>query len=153
MAIEDGAAADEALMRELHDAVRAREAVPDRARDAARAAFAWRSIDAELLALTHDALAEAEALVRASGDEPAPRILSFEAAGISLEVEISAEQLVGQLLPGAPGRITLESPQAPSVTVDLDDTGFFEFRKPPLGPVRLRLDASGRRLTTSWVLS
>lgn len=142
---------DEALMRELGEAVRARDAVTDRARDAARAAFAWRTIDEDLLALTHDAHANAEALVRATADDTQARVLSFEGAGISLEIEVMADQLIGQVLPAQQGRITLESPTAPARAVDVDATGFFEFSEPPLGPVRLRLDAAGRRMTTSWL--
>lgn len=142
---------DEALMRELGEAVRAREAVTDRARDAARAAFAWRTIDEDLLALTHDAPASAETLVRATADGPQARVLSFEGAGISVEIEVLADQLIGQVLPGQEGRITLESPDEPARAVDVDATGFFEFRAPPSGPMRLRLTVAGRRMTTSWL--
>ena len=42
-------------------------AVPDHRREAARAAFTWRTIDEELLALTHDSLEMADAAVRGIG--------------------------------------------------------------------------------------
>src|SRR3954470_19240001 len=59
---------DEGLMEELARAMREVTEVPDHRREAARAAFSWRTIDEELLALTHDSLELADAAVRGALD-------------------------------------------------------------------------------------
>ena len=80
---------DEGLMEELARAVAQTEAVPDHRREAARAAFTWRTIDEELLALTHDSLEMADAAVRGALDV---RTLGFEADGLSLELEVDGRK-------------------------------------------------------------
>lgn len=67
---------DDALMADLGRAIRAREEVPDRARQAARMAFAWRTVDEELMALTHDSALESATLVR--GVQAGPRVVAFQ---------------------------------------------------------------------------
>ena len=59
---------DDDLMAELAEAVAEEDAVTDRRREAARAAFTWRSVDAELMELLHDSALEAGAAVRGAGD-------------------------------------------------------------------------------------
>ena len=66
---------DEGLMEELARATREEREVPDRRRRAAYAAFAWRTIDEDLMSLTHDSLLSATAAVR--GPEDA-RTLAFQ---------------------------------------------------------------------------
>ena len=76
-------------------------AVTERARAAARAAFAWRTIDEELLELDHDS-ESAGLLVR--GADTA-RVLGFRGREVTLEVELdrrSADRS-GDPRPGVPG--------------------------------------------------
>ena len=63
--------------------------------EAARAAFSWRTIDEELLALTHDSLELADAAVRGALDV---RTLGFESDGLSLEIEVDGDRVFGQVL-------------------------------------------------------
>ena len=105
---------DEGLMEELARAARQEEEVPDHRRRAAYAAFAWRTIDEDLLSLTHDSLLTATAAVR--GPEDA-RTLSFEGGGLSLELEVDGSVLTGQvLLTGSLGEVTMERTDGESRT-------------------------------------
>src|SRR3954463_16657423 len=87
--------------------------VPPLLDDAARTAFTWRTVDAELADLMRDsAEEEAGALVRSGGG---PRQLSFESPrlGVALEVVPPGDRerrLEGQLLPPAAMTVTVERP-------------------------------------------
>ena len=68
---------DEGLMAELAVAIGQEREVPDHRRQAAYGAFAWRTVDHDLLTLMHDSALQATAAVRGSDDT---RTLSFEGA-------------------------------------------------------------------------
>ena len=55
---------DDELLAALGRALQAQEVVPDAVLEAAKGAYAWRTIDAELAALTFDSVADADALGR-----------------------------------------------------------------------------------------
>ena len=74
---------DEGLMQDLAAAIGQEREIPDQRRQAAYGAFAWRTIDQDLLTLMHDSSLQATAAVR--GTEEA-RTLSFEGAGMTLEL-------------------------------------------------------------------
>jgi len=58
---------------------------PPHHRQAAYGAFAWRTVDQDLLTLMHDSALQATAAVRGSEDA---RTLSFAGGEMSLELEI-----------------------------------------------------------------
>ena len=97
---------DEGLMEELARAMGQVAAVPDHRREAARAAFSWRTIDEELLALTHDSLELADAAVRGALDV---RTLGFESDGLSLEIEVDGDRVFGQVLDAEVDEVVVES--------------------------------------------
>ena len=66
---------DNELMAELAAAVAEEEAVSERRRTAARAAFTWRTVDAELAEMLHDSALDAGAAVRSGSDETAHAVL------------------------------------------------------------------------------
>lgn len=117
--------------------------VPPLLDEAARAAFAWRTIDAELAELLEDA-----ALVR-GGD--GPRQLSFEAPSLGIELEVVAtgarsRRVTGQLLPAEPATVRVERPGTDVSEVAADELGRFELEL-PAGVVRLLVG----RVATDWV--
>ena len=63
---------DDALMDELQEALRAARSVPPRVVEAARSAYAWRSIDEELelLTLSYDSSLAETTLVRSQAAGP-----------------------------------------------------------------------------------
>jgi hypothetical protein len=135
---------DAALLAELGAAVRDADAVPHRFRRAGRAAYGWRTVDAELAELE---TAAPEAVgTRAAADEP--RVLRFRAGDVLIEVELTADAVQGQVVPPRAARITLETATGTSETTALDEVGWFLFGAPPAGPFRLRLDPPA--VVTSW---
>jgi hypothetical protein len=144
---------DEALMAELAAAVAEEAAVSDRRRTAARAAFTWRTVDAELAELLHDSALDAGAAVR-SGSE-GPRTLSFRRAAVTLEVEVDGDQVLGEVIDehiegSGHAAVTLQRPDAEDRTVDADSSGFFRFEDVAPGPVRFVVSRAGWSLTTPW---
>lgn len=140
---------DEVLMERLKVALAGAQ-VSQEHRRAAQGAYAWRTIDEELLALSYDSLVAAESLVRAATDV-ATRVLSFEGHGLVLEVELAGGQVTGQVLPGQRCRITVQTPTAEPTVLSVDDSGFFEVTDVADGPVRFRVELDDQTLTTPWL--
>ena len=140
---------DDALLAELAEATRrAGEPTPTMAA-AADAAYSWRTIDAELAALTYDSMADEAALVRDAGTTT--RQLVFEGEALSVELEHTPDGLVGQLVPPAPGTVTLLGPGGELASADADELGLFRFYVAPHGPVRLRCATGTDEILTDWV--
>jgi hypothetical protein len=140
---------DDDLMAELAQAVAEGDAVTDRRREAARAAFTWRSVDAELMELLHDSALEAGAAVRGAGDPG--RMLSFGRGGLIVELEVGAGAVTGQVLPAQDATLTLQTTGAEDRTVAADGAGFFRIEEVGSGPVRFVVTTSEHTLTTAWV--
>ncbi|GAB3772466.1 hypothetical protein GCM10027600_32290 [Nocardioides ginsengisegetis] len=123
--------------------------VPDGWREAARAAYAWRNVDEELLALTFDSEREPAAAVR--GDDEA-RTLEFSGDGLTLEVELTGGRVLGQVT-GA-GEVVLEWADGRTASAIADGSGFFSLDTPLAdgGPVRFCVRRGGARLVTEWVV-
>lgn len=139
---------DDGLMEELARALAEVEAVPDHRRDAARAAFTWRTIDEELLALTHDSLDLADAAVRGTLDV---RTLGFRAGGTSLEIEVDGDRVFGQVLDTETDEVLVESVEAGTQTVSVDSSGVFS-AVVPAGPVRFGIWVEGTLRHTPWIV-
>ncbi|HEY5201436.1 MAG TPA: hypothetical protein VIJ31_11060 [Acidothermaceae bacterium] len=126
--------------------------VPQAVVDAARATYTWRTIDAELAELTADS-AMATAGVRSAS---APRLLTFEGAGVEVEVEVahtgSTRHLSGQLVPMGPAQITVRWSNGSHETT-ADDLGRFAVDRVPAGSVSLAILRTGadQPIVTSWI--
>jgi hypothetical protein len=145
---------DDDLLAELRDAASRVDPVPPDTVLAARSAIAWRTLDAELAQLTDDSQSEPLAGVR-SGDLAA--LLSFEAPGLAVEVEVLVagprRRLLGQLVPAQPGRVEVRH-RGGRLEVAADDVGRFTADDLPPGPVSLRCQgAGGRWVETDWFLA
>ncbi len=154
---EETDAADEALLAELQDAVEHFDPLPPRLEAAARAAFSWRTIDAELAALTHDTLVDDDRLVAVRGADT-PRLLTFDTDGLTAEVEATEvgrrRRLSGQLVPPQPGEVEVAH-SGGETRVVVDDTGCFIVDDLLPGPVRIRCRTRGgdeRTFETPWVV-
>ena len=89
---------DDALLAALGEAVRAARAVPPEFTAAGQAAFTWRTIDAELAALTFDSATAEPALPAVRAEEAGPRFLTFAGSDLSIELEIGPDSIVGQIV-------------------------------------------------------
>jgi hypothetical protein len=140
---------DDDLLDELRAAVRSAGTPTAATLAAARAAFSWRTVDAELAALTHDSLVDLP--VGQRGASAGPRDLVFEGRDLSVELELDDDRLVGQLVPATPGQVTLLGPDGERDRSDADEWGRFRFERPVSGPTRLRCTTAAGVLVTDWV--
>jgi hypothetical protein len=140
---------DDQLAAALGEALRP---VPEGFVDAGRAAFAWRDIDAELAALTYDSAADGlvGAGIRA-GSAPS-RELTFAAADVTIDVEITHEAVLGQVIPPEPGEVRVTVAGGDGTTAEIDEVGCFVVRPVPAGAFRLDCrTGTGRRVVTGWL--
>lgn len=151
---------DDALMAELRHVVSQLDPIPEPVQIAARAAIEWRTLERELAALVHDSAVDTAALA-VRGVDAGPRALTFEAPGLTIEVEaeVVAESgslcLVGQLVPPQAADVAVRHGDE-LIAVRADERGRFAARGVAPGPVslRCRLDAApgaGRLVETAWL--
>jgi hypothetical protein len=120
------------------------------------AAYTFRTLDAELAVLAFDSAADGnEQLVRS--ESPA-RMLSFETADLTIEVEIIPQggtiHLVGQILPPTTVQIDVLQPES-VITGTTDGLGRFSLILRAPGPFQLSLPHAGARggaAVTEWIL-
>lgn len=127
--------------------------VPPGVDEAARAAFGWRTLDADLAALLRDSADEAvEAGVRGPGGA---RQLSFETPALGIELEVTdvgprERRVEGQLLPPAAALVTIERPGEDAVSVEADELGRFVLERLRAGVVRLHVRLRGAQIAVPW---
>jgi hypothetical protein len=127
--------------------------VPFGANETAMELFTWRTVDAELAALTADSALETPAGVRAAS---AARTLTFAAQEVQVIVQITEttgqRQMLGQLVPGRPAQVLVRQGEVVH-TVEADDLGRFVINElGPGGLLSLRCSWSEGAVTTDWVL-
>ena len=147
-------AADEALLAELRRVVAQVDPPPELVLELGRAAYAMRTLDTELAELIRDSESEALAV---RGTATGPRLLTFEADGISVELQVGehgrAVDVMGQVSGAETGRLTvrLEGTDG-EVEVAVDELGMFRATGVTAGLLRVHVLVDGeRRVTTSWV--
>jgi hypothetical protein len=141
----------EGFFSTLHRVVRERDGVPAGVVAAAKASFAWRSIDDELASLVYDSADEPGLLAGVRGGSA--RQLTFSSDGLTIELEVDGpgRGLVGQLVPPQPAAIEVRHLDGSSF-VSADELGRFDLVQVPHGPVSLRCEAgAGGRIATDWV--
>ena len=147
---------DDALLAELGEVLCMDDQPPADVIDAAKGLLTWRTVDAELAALTFDSLLDDEpAAVRSTA--VAPRLLTFEAGGTTIEVEVEVDaggsrRLVGQVVPPRSGDLELVA-DGRTGRVPVDDIGRFVIALPDEpGRIRLRLTVGGRDISVVAVV-
>jgi hypothetical protein len=127
------------LFAALKEALREAEEVPPRLIEAGEAAFVWRSIDAELADLTYDSLAlDAEPAAAMRAQDASLRALTYATADLTIEVEITTDAVLGQVLPPQPGSASIYLTSGAINETAVDEMGFFAIRPVPAKPFRLR---------------
>jgi hypothetical protein len=133
---------DEELEARLRAVTGRVDPVPALVEEGARAAFGWRTIDADLASLLRDSADElVEAGVRGA---TVARQLSFEAEALGIELEVvetgpRERRIEGQLLPPVAATVVLERPGAEPVSVEADELGRFVLDAVGAGTVRWRV--------------
>jgi hypothetical protein len=136
---------DDELLARLRNAANELDPVPEHVLAAARAAITTRRLDEELAELIADS-ALVDGAVRAAGSEV--RLLSFEAADVSLELQVEYrgdEVSVRGLVTGTAGEAVVEV-AGTRHAVPIDD-GWFAVTGLPRGATRVSVPG----VVTSWV--
>jgi hypothetical protein len=141
---------DERLFVELRDAVRAAAQVPPRFIEAGKAAFVWRTVDAELAELSYDS-ATSGAIPGIRADQATLRALTYVARQFTIEVEVASEALLGQVVPPRAGEVEVYDRNGCCHTAPIDEVGWFVVRPVPLEMFRLHVHtANGESVVTQW---
>jgi hypothetical protein len=143
---------DEELLVALRQAVRARESVPADFVTAAKNAFAWHNIDAELAQLTYDSTRDLDLASSTRAETASIRALTFTSAHLMIELEVTVDSLIGQVVPGQPATVKVQPKVGAETAVTADEIGLFAIQPIPSGSFRLhcRTD-TGVEVLTGWI--
>jgi hypothetical protein len=143
---------DDRLLGALGDALRAGP-VPEDLVEAGKRAYAAHDLDAQFAALIYDSARDGEAELVATREEPAfLRAMSFGSAGLTIEIEIGEDAILGQLLPPQAGVVNVQLAKGEGVTIAIDEAGGFVIRPIPSASFRLHCrGAAGVSALTDWI--
>ena len=142
---------DNDLLEEtLRQAAAIMDPVPAQLRQTAVEAYALYALDTRLAELTFDSLVHGLPI---RGAVDAPRMLTFRTDELTVDVEVTAHGLMGQLLPPQGARIeVLSGPQLTSPpALTADNLGRFAAELPVTGPFALRLRTDAETVMTEWL--
>ena len=143
---------DDQLLAALGEAIRARDTVPARFIEAAKNAYAWHNIDAELAELTYDSSRDESLSAAVRSENASIRALAFTSAHFSIELEVTEDSLVGQIIPPREGTIEAQTGAGATAATPVDKMGFFSTEPIPASPFRLHYrTAEGTDLVTGWI--
>ena len=143
---------DEELLAVLRQALAERQAVPPEFVEAAKNAFAWHNIDAELAELTYDSSRDAEPAPSTRAETASIRALTFTSAHLTIELEVTHDSLLGQIVPAQPGSIKVQLRDGAESTVPADEIGRFTIRPMPACTFRLHCKTSADAdALTNWI--
>ncbi|HLK00603.1 MAG TPA: hypothetical protein VKU39_11940 [Streptosporangiaceae bacterium] len=147
---------DERLLDALRESQRARQDVPPWFTQAGQGAYAWHDIAAQLARLTYDSDhdQELEGVMRSAGmrsEAASIRALTFTSARLSIELEVTADSLVGQIIPPRQGTVEQQAMSGETAIVPIDEIGCFYLQPVPTGSFRLRCKTGdGVDVVTNW---
>ena len=145
---------DDQLLAALGEAVRARQAVPDAFIEMGKGAYAWHHIDAELALLTYDSsrAQDRDATASMRSETASIRALTFTSPRLSLELEVTGDSLLGQIIPPRTGTLDTQTRAGVTVSTAVDEIGCFAVTPIPAGPFRLRCrTVDGADVLTGWI--
>ncbi|MFE5600669.1 hypothetical protein ACFQ8O_15975 [Streptomyces coelicoflavus] len=144
----DGELHDGLLEEELRQAAAILDPVPAELRRVAVDAFALHDLEARVAELTFDSLVDA---IPVRGESDPPRMLTFSTDGVTVDIEVTADGMIGQLLPPGPAGIEVLSGPRAHARLTADDMGRFTGEAPPAGPFALRLRTGREVVVTEWL--
>jgi hypothetical protein len=146
---------DERLFDAMKETLTAWQRVPPEFIQAGKNAYAWHNIDAELALLTYDSADSAHDRAAAASmrSEPASvRALTFKSTHLTIEVEVSDDCLLGQVIPTWPGTMEIQGLNGMLAISPVDDLGSFRIQPIPTRPFRLNCRIAGTSgVLTNWI--
>ncbi len=143
---------DERLLAALGEAIRARQAVPSWFVETGKHAFAWHNIDDELAQLTYDSNEDRIQATAMRSEKASIRALTFTSAHLSLELEVTGNSLLGQIIPPRAGTLEIHTGAGEISTTEVNEMGDFSVDPIPDRPFRLRCrTADGIVVLTGWI--
>jgi hypothetical protein len=147
---------DDELLDSLADETSRRDPIPQRLVAAGRASYDWRRIDTELAELLQDSLDES--LVGSGVRGSASRLLTFEAPGLCVELDVEPAdrsnrlRIIGQLVPPQPAHVEVVSADN-ATQLATDDSGRFICDDLHAGRLKLRCvpTTGARPVETAWI--
>jgi hypothetical protein len=126
--------------------------VPPEFVEAAKNAFAWHNIDAELAEFTYGSSRDAEPARSTRAETASIRALTFTSAHLTIELEVTHDSLLGQIVPAQPGSVKVQLRDGAETTVPADEIGRFTIRPMPAGTFRLHCKTSADAdALTNWI--
>ena len=143
---------DERLLAALSEAMKARQAVPSWFIETGKNAFAWHNIDAELAQLTYDSNEDRREAAVMRSETASIRALTFTSPHLSVELEVTENSLLGQIIPPRAGALEIHTRAGEISTTEVDEIGCFAVDPIPDSPFRLRCHtADGTDVLTGWI--
>jgi len=143
---------DDRLLAALRQALYPRRAVPAEFVEAGKNAFAWRNVDAELAQLTYDSSYRPEAVASTRTESASIRALTFTSARLTIELEVTEDAVLGQVLPAQATAVEVEPRTGEHIQLASDEIGCFAIEAIPRGPFRLHCRAAGGiDVLTGWI--
>lgn len=144
---------DDQLLAALADAVHSAREVPPGFVEAGVAVPDTTDLDVEFAELLRDSSTHggAPALAVTRAEAPLSRTLTFVAARLRIEIEVSGGTVRGQLVPPDAGELELQSTRVDLRRVDVDEVGWFVVEPVPVGSCRFRCSLPGGiSVVTEW---
>lgn len=136
------------LEQDLRAAAAVVDPVPSRLLEGAIIAYGWRTVDADLAELVFDSLSESAVAAVRGGDQP--RLVTFRTQDLTVELELSADRLVGRVEPSGPSSVGIQQ-GARTVPVRADALGRFATSDLTRGALRLHIRRGERSVVTDWI--
>lgn len=147
----DWLADDDRLFDALRVSLAAAGPVPPDVITAAKEVFDLRYVDEELARLTYDSLADADLVGAFRAEALSVRSLVFGLREITLDIDVLADSVVGQLTPAQAGVVVVETREGTAGEGSIDDSGMFSIPTRRPGEVRFRIvPSTGRSFVTEW---
>lgn len=141
---------DDALLAALGAALQ--EEVPAHVVEAGKAAFTWASIDSELAALVYDSSTSTEVATATRSERARIRDLTFASPQLTVHVQVSGDELQGQVVPPRRGSIEMQCADGLPRMGEIDDEGWFTVAPLPAASFRLLWrTADGATTVTDWL--
>ena len=139
-----------AALREVFDSQR--EPPPPEIVEAGKKIFAWHDIGKELAQLTYDSAGDADREPVTRTEAADIRAMTFSSARMTIELEFTADMVLGQVVPPQITIITVQFGNGREISLASDGAGCFSIRPARPGTFRLRCqNGADPDVLTAWI--